>query len=153
MLGMSTAPARLKYTIYQGATFRRRFRWCSCPYATKVVNGVLVNAATGRPVPDSDMEPVDLTGCTARMQIRARVLAPDVLLDLTSGNGRIDLSDGADGWVAFVISAEDSADLPYGDSPPTTWKSGVGQLEIVHPDDTVSRVAEVQWTLDPEGTR
>ncbi|MBJ2162864.1 hypothetical protein IHV84_02605 [Acidovorax sp. IB03] len=44
-----TKPAKLKFTIYQGATFRKRLRWSV--------------KATG--------VPIDLTGCTARMQVRA----------------------------------------------------------------------------------
>lgn len=147
-----TKPANLAFTIYQGATFRRGFRWCSCPYATKVVNGVLVNAATGARVPDSDLAPVDLTGCTARMQLRSDVLAPDVLLDLSTANGRIGLAEG-DGWIRFVLDAATTSGLPFGDRPPLAWSTAIGQLEVEHPSGDVSRPVQVQWVLDPEGTR
>lgn len=147
-----TAPAQLCYTIYQGATFRRGFRWCTAPYPTKLLNGKLVNAQTCRPVPDADLVPVDLTGCTARLQLRAYVLAPDVLLELTTQDGRIDLSMG-DGHIAFYLDAVTTAGLPYGENPPARWRAAVGQLEVGHPNGDVSRVAEISWSLSPEGTR
>lgn len=147
-----TDPAQLCYTIYQGATFRRRFRWCTAPYPTKILNGKLVNAKTCLPVPPTDLTPVDLTGCTGRMQLRADVLAPDVLLDLSTENGRIDFSLG-DGHIAFFLDAATTAGLPYGEAPPARWRTAVGQLEVVHPNGDVSRVAEFSWSLSPEGTR
>lgn len=147
-----TAPARFCYTIYQGATFRRGFRWCTAPYPTKVHCGKLVRADTGAPVPDSDLVPVDMAGCKARMQLRSEVLASDVLLELTTENGRIDLSEG-NGWIKFVLDAATTSGIPYGDQPPVTWSQAIGQLEIVHPNDDVSRVAEISWSVEPEGTR
>lgn len=71
-----TTPAKLKLTIYQGATFRKRLTW-TAPGGT----------------------PVDLTGCTARMQVRAEVGSPTVLLSLTTVNGGITLG-GALGAVS-----------------------------------------------------
>ncbi|MEQ6437228.1 hypothetical protein V8Z74_19675 [Comamonas sp. w2-DMI] len=147
-----SAPARLSYTIYQGATFRRGFRWCSVPYPTRVVNGKLVNAETGLPVPDSDLTPVDLTGCKARMQLRAEVLAPDVLLELTTENGRIDLGAG-DGWIYFPLDDTTTGAIPYGDQPPVTWSEAISQLEVVHANGDVSRPVEISWRVDPESTR
>ena len=146
-------PARLCYTILQGATFRRGFRWCSVPYPTRMHHGMLVHAETCLPVPDADLVPYDLTGCTARMQLRADVLAPDVLLELTTENGRIDMADGANGWVRFVLTATDTEAIPYGEAPPARWREAVGQLEIVHPNGDVSRPVTIDWRIDPEGTR
>ena len=65
-----TTPAKLKFTIYQGATFRRRLRWS--------VKGTGV--------------PIDLTGCTARMQVRVEKESPTALLTLTTENGGISLA-------------------------------------------------------------
>ena len=87
------------------------------------------------------------------MQLRADVLAPDVLMELTSANGQLDLSDGANGWVRFVLAAADTEAIPYGTSPPARWCEAVGQLEIVHPNGDVSRPVTVDWLVDPEGTR
>lgn len=147
-----TNMARLRYTIYQGATFRRRFRWCTCPYATRVQNDVLVNAVTGRPVPDGDLEPVDLEGCTGRMQLRSEVLDPAVLLELSTEDGQIDFSEG-DGWIGFVLDDQATSAIPYGENPPVSWNNAIGQLEVKHPNGDVSRPVAIDWTVDPEGTR
>ena len=147
-----TAPARLSYTIYQGASFRRGFRWCTVPYATRMCDGKVVRADTGLPVPDADYVPIDLTGCSARMQLRTEVLSPDVLLELTTAGGQIDLSAG-DGWIDFVLDAVATSAIPFGADPPITWCRAIGQLEVVHPNGDVSRTAEITWIVDPEGTR
>lgn len=148
-----TSQARLCYTILQGATFRRGFRWCSVPYPTHMHNGKLVRSDNCMPVPDADMVPIDLTGCTARMQLRSEVLSPDVLLELTTENGRIDMSDSANGWVRFVLTAEDTGAIVYGTNPPARWSEAVSHLEIVHPNGDVSRPVEISWQVSPEGTR
>ena len=150
--GGMTTMSSLSYTILQGATFRERFRWCTCPYATRVMNNVLVNALTGRPVPDADLEPVDLAGCTGRMQLRSEVLAPAVLLELSTEDGRIDFSEG-DGWIGFVLDDQTTSAIPYGESPPSSWCNAIGQLEVKHPNGDVSRPVGIYWTVDPEGTR
>jgi hypothetical protein len=118
-----TKPAKLKLTIYQGATFRKRLRW----------------SAGGAPI--------DLTGCTARMQVRPEVDSPTVLIDLTTENSGIALG-GAAGTVDLYIGATSTAAI--------TWESGVFDLEIVHPGvmpDEVTRIAEGSVTVSPEVTR
>lgn len=99
--GMTT-PAKLKLTIYQGATFRKRLRW--------------TDKATGAPI--------DLTGCTARMQVRAEVDSPTVQLNLTTENGGITLG-GTSGTVDLLSAETDTAAMQ--------WDGGVWDLEIVHP--------------------
>lgn len=86
------------------------------------------------------------------MQLRSEVLASAVLLELTTENNRIDLSQG-NGKVMFVLDAATTSGIPYGDQPPTTWNKAVGQLEIVHPNGDVTRLAEISWSVAPEGTR
>ncbi len=117
---MST-PAKLKLTIYQGATFKRRLRWM-----------------------DAARQPIDLTGCTARMQIREEVEATAVLLGLTTENARIALG-GATGTVDLTISAADTAAI--------SWSAGVWDLEIVHPGGAVTRLAQGSCVVSPEVTR
>lgn len=112
----------------------------------------MVRADTGAPVPDSDLTPIDLTGCSARMQLRSEVLAADVLLELTTANGRIDLSVG-DGWVHFKLSDEETSNIPFGDSPPATWQSAIGQLDIEFPNGDVLRAAEISCSVSPGGNR
>lgn len=120
-----TKPAKLKFTIYQGATFRKRLRW--------------TNKATGTPL--------DLTGCKARMQVRAEVESTEVLLELTTENGGITLG-GTAGTIDFYVGATATAAI--------TWTSGVFDLEIVHPGalpDDVTRLAQGTVSVSPEVTR
>lgn len=76
------AAFKVKLTIDQGATFRKRFVWKSGSPAT----------------------PVDLTGYKARMQIRAEVESPEALLTLTTENGGITLG-GVTGEIDLYVSA------------------------------------------------
>lgn len=117
-----TKPAKLKFTIYQGATFRKRLTW-----------------KAGTPA-----VPVDLTGCTARMQVRSEVESETPLLSLTTENDRITLG-GAAGTIDLYVSDEDTADI--------TWADGVYDLEIEHPSGEVTRLAEGSVSVSPEVTR
>ena len=120
-----TKPAKLKFTIYQGATFRKRLRWS-------------VKAAG---------VPIDLTGCTARMQVRAETSAPIVLQELTTENGGITLG-GTAGTIDLYVGATATA--------ATNWEGGVFDLEIIHPGalpDDVTRIAQGTVSVSPEVTR
>jgi hypothetical protein len=86
----------------------------------------------------------DLTGYTARMQIRAAVDAPDVLVDLSTTNGRITI-DGPAGRIKPLLTDVDTAAL--------TWKQGVYDLELVSPSGHVDRLLQGTVTIDPEVTR
>jgi tRNA threonylcarbamoyladenosine modification (KEOPS) complex Pcc1 subunit len=79
-----------KLTIEQGETFNPILTW-------KDETEALVN----------------LTGYTARMQIRKSVDASAFLLECTTENGRITLG-GALGTIALSVSAADTAALPAG---------------------------------------
>lgn len=56
---------------------------------------------------------VNVTGYTARMQIRKTAEASAFLLECTTENGRIALG-GAAGTITFSVSAADTAALPSG---------------------------------------
>lgn len=146
--------AHIDLVIQQGATFEPSWHKHTCAYTTKYVQGYLVNAVTGRPVPDSDLQPVDYSGCTALMQLRVDVLDQAVLLefstDPTAEQGDITLS--AEGKVALELSAAQTAALPYGDGP-GQWTRAVGQMEVTYPNGTVLREYEIHFCLSPEGTR
>ena len=116
-----TTPAKLKFTIYQGATFRKRLTW-TAPSGT----------------------PVDLTGCTARMQVRPEVESPTVLLELTTANGGITLG-GVAGTIELFVS-DDASTL-------FTWTAGVWDLEIEFPGGDVRRLAQGSISVSPEVTR
>ena len=117
-----TTPAKLKLTIYQGATFRKRLTW-----------------SAGTPA-----VPVDLTGCTARMQVRPEVESPTVLLELTTASGGIALG-GVAGTIELFVS-DDASTL-------FTWTDGVWDLEIEFPGGDVRRLAQGSISVSPEVTR
>lgn len=118
-----TKPGRLALTIYQGATLRREHVWLA-----------------GAPA-----EPVDLTGCSARMQVRSEVGSPDVLLELTTENGQLELVP-AEGRIIQKLSATETAAI-------TDWQRGVYDLEVVFADGTVVRLLEGSVKVKPEVTR
>lgn len=117
-------PIKRNITIYQGATYVDRLVW-----------------STGEP---EDAIPVDLTGCTAFMQIRASATSAVVLLELSTSNGRITLG-GVDGTIEMRIEAADTT--------PIDWRGGVYDLEIVFADGYVRRFMEGIVAVSPEITR
>ena len=117
-----TTPAKLKLKIIQGATFRKPLVWLA---------------------PDKTT-PIDLTGCTARMQVRSEVESPAVLLELTTENGGIAI-DGPAGKLTLRISPTATAAI--------AWESGVWDLEVVHPSGDVTRLAQGAISVSPEVTR
>ena len=139
-----TKPVKHNLQVYQGTTFRELLRLATYPYAVKTVNGVVVRADTGAAAPDSDRIPVDLTGCTARMQVRTAVSSQAVLLSLTTENGGITLG-GAAGTIALYISDADTAALH--------WAAGVYDLEIEFPNGDVVRRLYGSVSVSPEITR
>lgn len=62
---------------------------------------------------DENRDLVDLTGYTARMQVRVTVDADDFLLELTTENGGITLG-GTAGTIDLTVSAEDMALIDAG---------------------------------------
>ncbi|UVO19602.1 hypothetical protein [Stutzerimonas stutzeri] len=85
--------------------------------------------------------PVDLTGATARMQIRAQ-LGGAVLLELTTENGGLVIT--GPGTLVRTLSATETAAL--------TWTEGVYDLEVEYADGTVQRYLQGAVTVSREGT-
>jgi hypothetical protein len=106
--------------VQQGATFRRVITWKA--------DGALVN----------------LTGYTARMQIRATAEASTALIELTTENGRIALG-GSAGTITLTISATDTAALTSG--------RGVYDLELVSGSGIVTRLLQGAVTISRNVTR
>ncbi|SOE37545.1 hypothetical protein [Delftia acidovorans] len=144
-----TTPARLQLTIYQGATFREALERLTVPYPVRWDCGQLVDACSGARVPDADITLEDYTGCTARVQLRRDIDDTQVLLELTTENGGIEL-DGA--WLRLVMTAAQTAALEFGDAPPA-WTSCIGQVEVVRPSGDVERQYELAFELRQEATR
>lgn len=85
---------------------------------------------------------IDLTGYSARMQMRSSVNSSTVALELTTANGRISI-DGTSGKITLSIAAADTAGLSG---------AGVYDLELVN-GLIVQRILEGSYTISPEVTR
>ena len=116
-------PAHIDLDVYKGSTFVKIIQW-----------------KTGTPP-----VAVNLTGCTARMQIRKAVNDTTVLDTLTTENAKIVIHEPLNGKFKIVIPA--STSTAY------TFTSAVYDLEIVFTDGTVTRVIEGCLTAAPEVTR
>lgn len=84
-----------------------------------------------------------LIGHTARMQVRRTLESSTAMIELTTENGRIDIS-AEDGVINIMMTAEETAALT---------SSGVYDLEIIDAADNVSRVIQGIFTLSLEVTR
>lgn len=112
-------PGKYNFTCPQGATFSRTL--------TYKINDT----------------PVNLSGYTARMQVREFHYSDDYILNLTSSSG-ITLG-GAAGTIALLISASDTASLVPGNY--------VYDIEIISVGGTVTRLIEGKFIVSPEVTR
>lgn len=88
--------------------------------------------------------PLDLTGYTGRMQVRANQAAQDVLLELTTENGGINIT-GPTGTIEMRSTAAATAALTFG--------GGVYDLELTATDGFVTRLAQGAVTVSREVTR
>ncbi len=91
----------------------------------------------------SPQTPIDLTGCTARMSLKRDYRETTARLSLTTENDGLALG-GTTGTITVSIPNEDTSDL-----------SGkyLYDLEIVHPDSTVTRLLGGTITVSPEVTK
>ena len=112
---------RFDITINQGATFELTVTW-----------------------KDSTGAAINLTGYTARMQVRETYSSASTVVSLTNGSG-ITLG-GAAGTIAILISATTTAAL-------TAPFSGVYDLELVSAGGVVTRLLQGAATVTPEVTR
>jgi hypothetical protein len=93
---------------------------------------------------DSGGSPIDISGYTARMQVRRSYDAPTALLDLTTENGAITLG-GVAGSLVVEAGPTLTRDLPA--------KGGVYDLELVAPSGVVVRLIRGTATISPEVTK
>jgi tRNA threonylcarbamoyladenosine modification (KEOPS) complex Pcc1 subunit len=107
-------------TAEQGATFNRVLTWRDAASAL-----------------------INLTGYTARMQVRADYSSTTAILSLTTENSRITLG-GALGTITLLVAASDMAALSSG--------SFVYDLELVNVS-TVTRLVQGTFVVNVEVTR
>lgn len=101
MATMLASGSKLDLVMVQGATFEKAFEW-----------------------KDASKVNIDLTGYTARLQVRSETDSSTSLLELTTENGRITLNDPTTGVIQLYVSAADTAAL--------TFNTGVYDLELQH---------------------
>jgi len=110
------APGKLKFVIRKGKTFN----------------------------PVITLDAIDLAGAVVRMQARASVNAADVLLEMTTVNGKITLDVAAKAIKPF-LSATETAALTFG--------AAVYDMEIEYPNGTVDPLLEGDIQVRDEVTR
>lgn len=118
---MGTIAGKYDIICDQGATFSRVLTW-----------------------KDSTGAAVDLTGYTARMQIRPEASSSTTTLSLTTENSRIALG-GSAGTITLTIAATDTAGITAGNY--------VYDLELVSGAGIVTRLVMGAYTVRPEVTR
>jgi hypothetical protein len=109
--------------IEQGATYRHTLVWMQLDGTT----------------------PINLVGCTAKMQIRSVVTSSTVILELSTANSRL-VIDGALGKISLYVPDEDTTALE-------AIKGAVYDLEVHFPDGTVTRLCEGKISISAEVTR
>ena len=88
-------------------------------------------------------DPMNLTGYTARMQVRPEIESTNVLVELTTTNGRLVLG-GAAGTIAMSLGPEITA---------TIDRDGFYDLEIISSGGAVHRVLRGRFVVNLEVTR
>jgi len=88
--------------------------------------------------------PIDFTGYSWRMQIRVSTFSEDFIIELTSDNGRIDISNQANGEITLKLTAAETAALDF--------YTAVYDLESVLLD-TVDRKLYGSVSLSREATK
>ncbi len=125
------AAATYDLFIEQGATFRFTMHYGRKTGALDV---------DGNPV----VEPYDITGCKARMQIRQR-RDSQVLIAATTTNGGILIPTGTDGKLQITITDEATDSLNV--------KKALYDLELSYPSGDVVRILQGKVTISPNITR
>lgn len=93
---------------------------------------------------DSAGVAVDLTGYSARMQLRTKITDANIIILLDNANGRITITPTT-GVIDLFISDTDTASL--------TFKTAAYDLEVIAPNGDVTRLLEGTITLSKEVTR
>lgn len=91
-------------------------------------------------------EPYDLTGHSARMQVRRTIDSSAFLLELTTDNGGLTINPNPGIFNQILLHASASVTA-------SVANSGVYDLEIVSPTGIVDRILEGEFILSPEVTR
>jgi len=113
------AAGEYDFTLEQGATFSKVLTW-----------------------KDENGDPINLTGYTARMQLRRYPGDSELVAELTTENGGIALG-GAAGTITLTIAATETEEIDTAE--------GKYDLELIS-GATVTRLLQGAWTLSKEVT-
>lgn len=139
-----TTPVKHSITIIQGTSQRVPLVRQYVDYAVKSAGcgGGYVDACTGAPVPPGDLRDEDYTGCSARMQLRENVDSSEVLWEMSTANGRIELDGNT---LTLVFEPDESKDFAF--------DSAIGHVEVTRPNGDVERQYEIKSKTSREVTR
>jgi hypothetical protein len=87
-----TMPGKYNIKMYQGSSFRLPITF-------------YVNSTRAIPI--------DFSGTTWKMQIRESVDSENYVLELSNSNGRIDISEQANGKIELILTAVETAALSF----------------------------------------
>ena len=138
---MSMVAGKYKIICQQGSTFdlQLTLQYTNPDYAT----------GCGGAEVCPEFLPWDLTGYTARMQVRKYMESSTTIAQLTTENlstNRITLGnpDPEDGTITLFMRAEDTRAITV---------SGVYDIEIISSSNEVDRILQGEFVLSPEVTR
>ncbi len=84
-------PGQFNFSILSGGTFGFQINWT-----------------------DSAGTPIDLTGYSAKMQVRSSVNSVNPLMTLSTSNGQIIIPTPSNGQIFLSVSSTETAELPAG---------------------------------------
>lgn len=113
-------PGRFNFRVYQGDTFNTAPAW--------KINNTYVN----------------VTGYTAKMQVRQDVNSTSVIVELSTANGRI-VTGGADGKFTMTLTAAQTTALPPGNY--------VYDFEVTSPGGVVTKILAGGFSVIAEVTQ
>ena len=119
-------------TCQQGSTFTRTL---------EIEQPDLVTDPTG-----NTFVPFDLSGYTARMQVRRTIDSSNFVLELTTSNGGLTINPVSGDVNKLTIFAPANVTA-------SVSTSGVYDIELISAENTVSRILQGIFNLSPEVTR
>jgi hypothetical protein len=126
--------------LEQGTTLDATFTWRQAPTPEALAAD-----------PDAVGDPIDLTGYSARMQVRQSLNSPTVIHEFSTANGSIELG-GSEGTVRILADADTTAGWSWG-SASASKMSAVYDLELEDADGKTRRLLEGKFTVKREVTR
>jgi hypothetical protein len=133
---MAMTPGQVNFLCPQGSTFSKQITY-------KISNPEFDSS---QPSSESNPEdiPVDLTGYSARMQVRQNYYSEDTVVNLSTGGNGIFLG-GSEGTIDIFIDNNTTANFPAG-----SW---LYDLEVESSSGIVGRLIEGSFIVTPEVTR